>query len=85
MSTIAELLVQTTATLFASGPAPDGSVWTREQAAEQARAIVAAIYGEPCDDPDVCPKDDGREPHNKTGGDTCINCGWPRSQHGAPR
>lgn len=48
---IAELLVQTTATLLSSESLSDIHAETIAQAADLARAIVAAVYGEPCSAP----------------------------------
>lgn len=98
--TIAELLVQTTATLMAAvkpewstfeGPggcyrtynAPR-PIHSAAEAHAKARAIVAAVYGEPCvDGLDGFTSADGQpfELHG-TGGEACIVCGWPRSSHG---
>ena len=73
--TIAELLVQATATLTTAST-PDGLVWCkRSECLAEARAIVVAIYGKPCDrrgDVGVA---------WATAGQTCAACGWPASMH----
>ncbi len=79
---VAELLVQVTATLstvivpteFAFGNGRKGeTLYSRDEALAEARAIVAAIYGEPCSRP---------YPVRQTGNSTaeCF-CGWPLSMH----
>lgn len=83
--TIAELLVQTTATLGAAAigqPDPAavfGPLSSLERAQGEARAIVAAIYGEPCSGFLAA---SGQSFMRGSDGEACA-CGWPRSQHEA--
>lgn len=111
--TIAELLVQTEATLFAANdframvetqcrfiaevrvPSLEELKATqasgRESAAKEARRIVAAIYGEPCDGTkqgrvpigSIEPEAQLRVTAWTKGrlGDECFECRWPRSAH----
>lgn len=101
--TIAELLVTTTATLYSRQLVeplrPDYNfTQCHEHYARQARAIVAAIYGEPCGE--MMLRQTRVRPHgawdmstfsdtvlgpSATGhpADECAVCKWPRSCHGA--
>lgn len=99
--TVAELLVQTEATLFSafenralvSAQAEliaHGRFSTtqlersrgsaRVCASKDARRIVAAIYGEPCD---RMIRTAGEVMANNHPANQCANCLWPRSSHGA--
>jgi len=83
--TVAELLVQTTATLMAGYESAETTPTERDigLALGNSRRIVAAVYGEPCVDglDGFTAADDLPFELHGTGGEACIVCGWPRSQH----
>lgn len=88
--TIAELLVQTTATLYAVETIQsdgDGNPFSRpvygsaRSALADAKTIVAEIYGEPCVNHFSIGY--GNEHDRRASGDPCVTCAWPRSQHTA--
>lgn len=74
--TIAEMLVQETGRLGVVRDAEGNYCFTREQAVNEAREIVAAVYGPPCS-----ARWTPAGPAYSELGIACTVCGWPRSMH----
>lgn len=88
--TIAEMLVQeigrsvAAGIIAAGGKVPEAEIPDSIRLAREiAREIVAAVYGEPCDVFSELEGDDETDSVAivATPGETCADCGWPRSMH----